>query len=65
MGIELAVAVAAVLVPTAISATKALWKIANDDGQYKAKTSQILERMEKMLQDHEGRLRDVERHMPH
>lgn len=65
MGVELAVAVAGVLVPTAISATRALWKIANDDGQFKAKTSQILEEMKTILRDHEDRLREVERNMPH
>jgi predicted ABC-type transport system involved in lysophospholipase L1 biosynthesis ATPase subunit len=39
----------------------ALWKIAAGLGQFEAKTTTILGAMQVMLQDHEERLRAVER----
>jgi hypothetical protein len=39
----------------------ALWKIANGLGRFEARTSTILEGIKEMLQDHEERLRKVER----
>jgi hypothetical protein len=39
----------------------ALWKIANGLGRFEARTSTILEGIKEMLQDHEVRLREVER----
>lgn len=59
MVVRLAIAFVAFLVPTAIS----LWRIADDHGQHKAETFQRLQRMRERLDDHEGRLRGVERFM--
>ena len=39
----------------------ALWKIANGLGKFEARTTVILDGMLKMLDDHEMRLREVER----
>lgn len=39
----------------------ALWKIANGLGKFEAKTTTILGAMQVMLQDHEERLRVIER----
>lgn len=38
----------------------ALWKIANGLGRFEARTGTILEGIQKMLGDHEARLRDLE-----
>lgn len=38
----------------------ALWKIANGLGRFEARTGTILEGIQKMLGDHEDRLRDLE-----
>jgi len=43
------------------SGVAALWKIANGLGRFEARTSTILEGIKEMLQDHEERLRRVER----
>ena len=43
------------------SAVTALWKIAGGLGRFEAKTTTILGAMQIMLQDHEERLRAVER----
>jgi ABC-type phosphate/phosphonate transport system ATPase subunit len=43
------------------SGVAALWKIANGLGRFEARTSTILEGIKEMLQDHEERLRKVER----
>lgn len=43
------------------SGVAALWKIANGLGRFEARTSTILEGIKEMLQDHEQRLRKVER----
>jgi hypothetical protein len=40
---------------------KALWKIAGGLGKFEAKTTTILGAMQVMLQDHEERLRTIER----
>jgi hypothetical protein len=40
---------------------KALWKIAGGLGRFEAKTTTILDAMQVMLQDHEERLRTIER----
>jgi len=42
------------------SGVVALWKIANGLGRFEARTGTILEGIQKMLTDHEGRLRDLE-----
>jgi hypothetical protein len=42
------------------SGVVALWKIANGLGRFEASTGTILEGIQKMLTDHEGRLRDLE-----
>jgi ABC-type phosphate/phosphonate transport system ATPase subunit len=42
------------------SGVLALWKIANGLGRFEARTSTILEGIQKMLSDHESRLRDLE-----
>ena len=39
----------------------ALWKIASGLGKFEAKTSTILNAMQVMLQDHEERIRVIER----
>jgi hypothetical protein len=39
----------------------ALWKIAGGLGKFEAKTSTILNAMQVMLQDHEERIRVIER----
>ncbi len=43
------------------SGVAALWKIANGLGRFEARTSTILEGIKEMLQDHEQRLRRVEK----
>lgn len=43
------------------SGVAALWKIANGLGRFEARTSTILEGIKDVLQDHEERLRRVER----
>ena len=43
------------------SGVVALWKIANGLGRFESRTSTILEGIKEMLQDHEARLREVER----
>lgn len=43
------------------SGVMALWKIANATGKFEAKTTTILGAMQVMLQDHEERLRNIER----
>jgi predicted ABC-type transport system involved in lysophospholipase L1 biosynthesis ATPase subunit len=43
------------------SGVAALWKIANGLGKFEAKTATILGAMQVMLQDHEERLRVIER----
>lgn len=43
------------------SGVAALWKIANGLGKFEAKTTTILGAMQVMLQDHEERLRTIER----
>lgn len=43
------------------SAVMALWRIANGLGKFEAKTTTILGAMQVMLQDHEERLRIIER----
>ncbi len=43
------------------SGVAALWKIANGLGAFEAKTTTILGAMQVMLQDHEERLRFIER----
>jgi hypothetical protein len=53
-------AVAAVLTLGGAGVT-ALWKIAGGLGRFEAKTTTILGAMQIMLQDHEERLRAVER----
>jgi hypothetical protein len=55
----LATAIAAVGVCGA--GVTALWKIANGLGQFEARVTTILGGLERMLGDHEQRLRDVER----
>jgi len=39
----------------------ALWKIANGLGKFEARTGTILQGIQKMLEDHESRIRDLER----
>jgi len=39
----------------------ALWKIANGLGKFEAKTTTILGAMQVMLEDHEDRIRTIER----
>lgn len=65
------VSAAMALLVTLGSATKALWKIANDDGKFKEsinKTFESINRTQdtvvKMVQDHEARLRIIERELP-
>ena len=53
-------AVAAILTLGGAGVT-ALWKIAGGLGRFEAKTTTILGAMQIMLQDHEERLRAVER----
>lgn len=43
------------------SGVVALWKIANGLGRFEARTTVILESVSTMLQDHENRIRDLER----
>lgn len=43
------------------SGVAALWRIANGLARFEARTSTILEGIKEMLQDHEQRLRKVER----
>lgn len=43
------------------SAVSALWKIAGGLGKFEAKTTTILNAMQTMIEDHEERLRAVER----
>ncbi len=49
------------LVGLGASGVAALWKIANGLGKFEAKTTTILGAMQVMLQDHEERLRTIER----
>ena len=56
MGPEVIVALAAL----GGSGVMALWKIANGLGRFEARTGTILEGIEKMLTDHEDRLRNLE-----
>jgi hypothetical protein len=62
------VSAAMALLGTLYSATKALWKIANDDGKFKESINKTFESIQKtqasvveMVQDHEARLRIIER----
>lgn len=57
MGPEVIIALAAL----GGSGVMALWKIANGLGRFEARTGTILEGIQKMLTDHEGRLRDLEK----
>jgi hypothetical protein len=43
------------------SGVAALWKIANGLGKFEAKTTTILGAMQVMLEDHEERIRTIER----
>lgn len=43
------------------SGVAALWKIANGLGRFEERTTVILGGVSKMLQDHEERIRDLER----
>jgi len=43
------------------SGVAALWKIANGLGKFEAKTTTILGAMQVMLEDHEERIRSIER----
>jgi predicted ABC-type transport system involved in lysophospholipase L1 biosynthesis ATPase subunit len=43
------------------SGVAALWKIANGLGRFEARTAVILDSVTKMLEDHEDRLRTLER----
>lgn len=59
------------ILATLVKATQALWKIANDDGQFKANVSTTLASMQetqekvfKLVDDHETRLRVIERTAP-
>ena len=38
----------------------ALWKIANGLGRFEARTGSILEHLQRITEDHEDRLRDLE-----
>jgi hypothetical protein len=42
------------------SGVMALWRIANGLGRFEARTGTILEGIQKMLNDHEERIRDLE-----
>jgi hypothetical protein len=42
------------------SGVVALWRIASSLGRYEARTALVLESLDKMLSDHEERLRDLE-----
>jgi len=44
-----------------LASTTALWKIANGLGKFESRTLTILDGMQKMLSDHEDRIRVVER----
>jgi len=48
------------LVALGSSGVVALWKIANGLGRFEARTGTILEGIQRMLGDHENRLRDLE-----
>jgi len=43
------------------SGVTALWRIAGGLGRFEARTGTILEGIQKMLNDHEERIRDLER----
>jgi hypothetical protein len=43
------------------SGVAALWQIANGLGRFESRTTTILEGIKEMLQDHESRIRDIER----
>jgi predicted ABC-type transport system involved in lysophospholipase L1 biosynthesis ATPase subunit len=43
------------------SGVAALWRIANGLGKFEAKTTTILGAMQVMLEDHEDRIRTIER----
>jgi len=43
------------------SGVAALWKIANGLGRFESRTTTILEGVQTMLQDHELRIREIER----
>ena len=45
------------------SGVAALWKIANGLGKFESKTTTILGAMQVMLQDHEERIRSIERNI--
>lgn len=45
------------------SGVAALWKIANGLGKFEAKTTTILGAMQVMLEDHEERIRSIERNL--
>lgn len=45
------------------SGVAALWRIANGLGKFEAKTTTILGAMQVMLQDHEERIRSIERNI--
>lgn len=45
------------------SGVAALWKIANGLGKFEAKTTTILGAMQVMLEDHEERIRSIERNI--
>lgn len=46
------------------SGVAALWQIATATGKFEAKTTAILGAMQAMIQDHEDRLRHIERRNP-
>jgi hypothetical protein len=45
------------------SGVAGIWKIANGLGKFEAKTTTILGAMQVMLEDHEDRLRTIERNL--
>lgn len=45
------------------SGVAALWRIANGLGKFESKTTTILGAMQVMLQDHEERIRSIERNI--
>jgi hypothetical protein len=46
-----------------VTGVTALWKIANGLGKFEAKTTTILGAMQVMLEDHEDRIRSIERNL--
>ena len=45
------------------SGVVALWRIANGLGRFESRTTTILEGVKTMLEDHEIRIRDIERNI--